>query len=111
MSSSDSHHNIKSVRLKNGVESRSSLVSIIMTTLRLLHEEEPQAFYTFVTLCRNPKQQLSHEAYKELEEIGVELLLEYDGHPHSAVCSIVLAAVVGDGADMQLQWPIAEQED
>lgn len=93
------------IRLRNGSELQSGLVSVTLLTLRRLMEERPIDFYELVMKCRDPKHELWDD--KILKQWS---LIEPDGQPHQCTREIVLAAVVGDEMEMRIINPIAEED-
>lgn len=93
---------IHTMRLKNGEELPTPLVTATMMNLQSLLDNDPIGFYELVTLCRNPRHKLWGRNNERLIERG---LLEPTGAPHDALRSIVLSAVTGDDEDMTLGSP------
>ena len=77
-----------------------------MTALDALYNCGSLAFFEFVELCRNSNHKIwSDEQCKELTDLS---LIQKNGSVRSDVKEIVLAATIGDGLNLSLTSPIAD---
>lgn len=95
--------------LRNGTEEVEPLVVTVMTSLRLIFERQPIAFYELVMFCRDDRHRLFGTSGDELVRRG---LLDSDGSDgfrvHDSIRNIVLSAADGEGLEMTLINPVAE---
>jgi len=93
------------IRLKNGSEELSTLVAVIMMSLKNLIERDPISFFELVSKARDP----NHEVFsKHQTDVLVGLsLMEPGGTLHNSVRNVTLSAVTGDDLDMTLGDPVA----
>ncbi len=98
----------ESVMLKNGEDMPRMLVQTMMYCLHSLLDEAPLAFYELVSICRDRE----HEFFSDVlrEELETRGLIEPDGQPHSAIRSILLSALAGEGMSLVLGSPYEETE-
>ena len=98
---------MKVVRLRNGSEEAAPLVTVTMMSLEHLVKERPLAFYDLVMKCRDRSYQFFGDNGEHLQDLA----LVGDGESiHNSIRNIVLSAVRGDGMDMMLDSPLAEEE-
>ena len=93
------------VRLKNGSEELSTLVAVMMVSLKNLIKTDPISFFELVSKARDR----NHEVFSR-HQTGVLVgmgLMEPDGSLHSSISNVVLSAVSGEGLDMTLGDPVA----
>jgi len=93
------------VKLKNGTTEAKPLVNATMLILRDLVDNDPITLYELTMLCRDSSHQLWGSAGTKLKERN---LVESDGRVHQSIRNVVLSAVTGDGLDMCLSSPLAE---
>ncbi|MBD3330043.1 hypothetical protein GF354_00765 [Candidatus Peregrinibacteria bacterium] len=98
---------MEAARLKNGSEEFKPLVQMTMASLSKLAETNPIAFYELVMKCREQ----GHELFGNTGEVLQSLALIQDerGTVHDSIRNVVLSAVEGDGLDMTLRSPFAEE--
>ena len=96
---------MESVKLHNGAEEASVLVSVVMMSLNSLWDEGLPgvlAVYDLHQLCQNRNYQAMHIA--RLKELN---LVSNDGSIHDSIRNIVMSAIQGEGMEMTLSSPIA----
>lgn len=94
------------VKLRTGEVALTPMVGAVSMSLKSLMQKRPIALYELVMLCRDPKHELFGNAGDILKELN---LIEGDGRPHDDVRQIVLASTEGEGMDMHLVSPLAEE--
>ncbi len=97
---------LEEVQLKNGSREPEVAVRATMVSLRLLMSRHPIAFYELVEVCRDKTHQPFGNAADILKSLG---LMEPDGGIHDTIHNIVLSSVTGEGLDLGLASPLAEQ--
>lgn len=100
--------NMGTAKLKNGSEELKSLVLLTMISLRNLIETNPIAFYELVTKCRDD----SHRLFGNTVEVLKRFVPTQDerGRVHESIKNIVLSAAEGDGLEMTLGSPFADEK-
>ena len=92
-----------SVTLRTGEEVPTSLVNVLMLSLKTLAEQNPIALYELVEISRDPKHKLFGNTGGILRDLN---LIEADGKPHDMTRLIVLAAAEGEGLELKLVSPV-----
>ena len=99
--------------LNNGTTEVESLVSVVMMSLRKLFDEKPMVLFDLVSKCRDS----SYKWFGDAEQICRDLKLvepenpynsESGGTIHQSIKNIVLSAAEGEGMDMTLVSPYAD---
>jgi hypothetical protein len=76
-----------------------STEAMVITSVEILIEENPMAFYELVSICRDPDHRLFGNTAKVLQDLN---LLQPNGKPHDVTRDVVLHHVTGDGLNMAL---------
>lgn len=93
------------VRLKNGTEELSTLIAVVMLSLKNLIGDDPISFYELVMKARDRNHKVfSQHQIDVLTRLG---LMEPEGNLHQSVINVVLSAVTGEGLGMSLGDPVA----
>lgn len=77
-----------------------------MTTLNLLLNFQPIAFYKIVEKCREPQHQMFGNSEEKAKEFG---LIESDGKIQNHTKNIILSAAEGKYFDLKLTSPVVEE--
>ena len=95
---------METIKLRNGAEEARPLVAVMMMSLEHLMDERPLALYDLVMRCRDRNYQFFGDNAKYLQDLS---MVGSDGSIHDSIRNIVLSAVRGDGMDMILGSPVA----
>lgn len=95
------------LKLKNGSEEAAPLVKVTMMSVEHLMESHPIALMELVSLCRDRDHELFGNTAVELRSFA---LVDLDGSIHRSIRNIVLSAVEGEGLEMRLISPLAEDK-
>lgn len=94
-----------SVKLRTGIEASQGLVAAVSIALRRLGDENPIALLEAVEMARDS----SHAPFGRTgEALRGYSLIDVSGQMHGAVRDVILAATDGDGFDIHLVSPYAE---
>ena len=63
------------------------------------------ALYDLAEICKDSSYKPIRENYKKLQDLS---LLQADGKPHDSIRNIVISAVQGEGLEMRLGSPVAD---
>lgn len=97
------------VKLTNGSEENAQQVNATMRSLRkLMNAGHGLRVYELRELCRNPNHELFGNAGGWLAKTHLIAYYEGKGWVDASIRNIVLAAVVGEDADMRIVNPIAK---
>ena len=92
---------METLKLKNGSEETTDIVTTLMMALRHLLDKKPIPFYELVMCCRDR----SHQPVGNTGDVLSDFGLWNDG-VHESVRNVVLSAVEGDGWEIRLTSPI-----
>ena len=95
------------VKLKNGSSEPGASVGTSMLTLKDLWGSGIDGICAVSDLyerCRNPSHSIAAGELKTLKTVG---LVKEDGSVHATIRNVVLSAISGDGADLELGEPAA----
>ena len=93
------------VTLRNGLAVPELSVKTITATLLTLAANCPAEFYGLVDVCKNEDYQLS-EITKE--RLITKRLIDDNGRPYNKVKTIVLASIEGEGTEIKIVSPYAD---
>ena len=98
---------MKVAKLKNGSEEAEPLVCVVLSSLELLIQSDPIAFYELVMLARDSSHELFGNAADKLRPLA---LIENGDTPtiHQSTRNVIISAVEGDGLEMCIVSPFAE---
>ena len=96
------------IKLKDGTYIPEAIAKVLSISLKGLMQNNPIAFYEFVTKCRNS----DHEMFGNTPEVLQSLsLIEQDGQIRNEVKKFVLNSVEGENLEMRLVNPVKQEQD
>jgi hypothetical protein len=96
------------IRLKNGEEISSSILTPLLMTLETLAMEHPRAFNDLVLVCRNQNYIPSGTSLDLLERAELILLQRGRIRVYDSIRSIALSAAEGSGLNIRFVSPVAD---
>lgn len=99
---------MEAARLKNGSEEPELIVQVTMDSVSRLMETDPIAFYELVMKCRRQDHELFGNTGEVLQSLA--LIQDAQGTVSDSIRNVVLSAVEGNGLNMTLVSPFAEEE-
>lgn len=97
----------REVELTTGKREHAGLVSMVHMALSDAFARDPLMAYDVVMRAREPNYKFFGSAEERAKRLAI---LDDNGVMHGSVRNIILAAVTGDGLDMQLHSPIKPPE-
>lgn len=97
----------KTVRLKSGEEMAEALLRLVMGSLRDLADNHSLVLADLVKICRDPEYVSSEFSRPVLESLDLVQVEDGQVTIKDYAKSIVLAAVEGEGFDLQIRSPLA----
>lgn len=102
---------MREILLKNGGKEVDTLVGQVMMSLRGLFDNGVAgalAVYDLHEKCKNPDYEIFGPNIEPLENLH---LIDSNGTIHNSIKNVVLSAVEGEGMEMALGSPVAEDND
>ena len=102
----------RTVRFRNGAEENMSFVALVYSYLQqLLDKNNAGAVYELIELCRDPDLLFLSESSANILE-DLKLIQRIDAetwHVNDSICNVVLSCVRGEGTNMVIDSPLADE--
>jgi hypothetical protein len=97
---------LQMVQLKDGSKVPDATMRTAYLSMQHLYETNPLALYELAQVARNPH----HMPFGNLGQVLIDSnLVDGDGRMHDDTRHVVLSSLPGDGMNMQLVHPAADQ--